>query len=216
MHSIVPFGAAMSAEVFASALDVSRETLGRDAVERLSIYADALRTWQARINLVSNNSLADLWRRHFLDSAQLARWVRADARVLDMGSGAGFPGLVVSIVTGAAVVLAESDARKCAFLREVCRLTSSPAEIFEGRLEDLGGELTFDLVTARALAPLPKLLEYAEPRLKADGSCLFLKGARHEAELTDANEFWKMDLERHQSLSDCQGAVLQIRNLSRV
>ena len=190
--------------------DVSRETLAR-----LDVYAETLCAWQPRINLVSNRSLDDLWCRHFLDSAQLARWVGPGSRVLDMGSGAGFPGLVLAIVTGARVVLAESDSRKCAFLREVRRLTDAPADIVEGRIEDLSPE-PYDVVTARALAALEVLLGHAERFLGNDGFCLFLKGAKAEHELTDAAKVWNMETERHQSLSEPGGAVLRIRSLSRV
>lgn len=189
---------------------VSRETLAR-----LEIYAETLQAWQPRINLVSNKSLDDLWRRHFLDSIQLVEWIAPDMRVLDMGSGAGFPGLVISIVTGAPVVLAESDSRKCAFLREVRRLTDANAEIAEGRIEDLDAG-SFDVVVARALAPLSGLLGHAAGLMKSDGFCLFLKGARVDDELTDASESWNMQVEQHQSLSEPDGTVLRIRNLSRV
>ena len=211
-------GAPLTSDAFADILarDVSRETLAPDTIRRLEIYADTLRAWQPRINLVSTATLDDLWRRHMLDSAQLARWVEPDKRVLDLGSGAGFPGLVLSIVTGGTVVLAESDARKCAFLREVRRLTDAPAEIVEGRIEALAQDAAFDVVTARALAPLPVLLDHASAHLKSDGFCLFLKGARVSAELTNANEFWNMNMNRHPSLSDPEGAVLQIGSLSRV
>jgi len=190
--------------------DVSRETLGR-----LDILAETLRAWQPRINLVSNKSLDDLWRRHFLDSIQLVNWLTPDMQVLDMGSGAGFPGLVISIVTGAPVVLAESDSRKCSFLREARRLTDANAEIAEGRIEKLNAG-SFDVVAARALAPLPGLLGHAARFVKSDGFCLFLKGARVDDELTNAGENWNMQLEQHQSLSEPDGTVLRIRNLSRV
>lgn len=205
--------AARVSDVTAGIHHVSRETLGR-----LDIYAETLRAWQPRINLVSNRSLDDLWCRHFLDSIQLVKWITRDMTVLDLGSGAGFPGLVVSIVTGAAVVLAESDSRKCAFLREVRRLTDAPAEIAEGRIEDLDTTKygPFDIVTARALAPLSELLDFAEGSVKSDGFCLFLKGARVDDELTDASKVWNMQVEQHQSLSEPDGAVLRIRNLSRV
>ncbi|MEP4885683.1 MAG: 16S rRNA (guanine(527)-N(7))-methyltransferase RsmG, partial [Alphaproteobacteria bacterium] len=192
-----------------------RETLAAETFERLDVYAETLRAWQPRINLVSNKSLDDLWRRHFLDSAQLGKWITPDMQVLDMGSGAGFPGLVVSIVTGAHVVLAESDVRKCAFLREVRRLTDANAEIAEGRIEDLGTG-PFDVVVARALAPLSGLLDHAAGLMKPDGYCVFLKGARVDDELTDAKENWNMQVERHPSLSEPDGAVLSIRNPSRV
>jgi len=208
------------ANLAADLLNVSRETFGTQTMKRLDVYAETLCAWQPRINLVSNNSLDDLWRRHFLDSIQLARWVAPDTRVLDMGSGAGFPGLALSIVTDTAVVLAESDARKCAFLREVRRLTDANAVIAEGRIEDLRADETagvpFDIVVARALAPLSDLLGHAAGLMKSDGFCLFLKGARVDRELTDASDVWNMQVEQHQSLSEPDGAVLQIRNLSRV
>ena len=202
--------AALARDSTAGKPHVSRETLAR-----LDIYAETLRAWQPRINLVSNRSLDDLWRRHFLDSVQLVKWITPEMRVLDMGSGAGFPGLVVSIVAGAHVDLAESDSRKCAFLREVRRLTDANAEIAEGRIENLDTG-PFDVVVARALAPLSALLEHANGRLKPDGYCLFLKGARVDDELTDARENWKIQVEQHPSLSEPDGVVLKIRNLSRV
>ena len=220
MISPLPLSHEGFADLAAELLNVSRETLGPETMERLEIYAETLRVWQPRINLVSNKSLDDLWRRHFLDSVQLARWVSPDMRVLDMGSGAGFPGLVLSIVTGAPVVLAESDSRKCAFLREVRRLTDANAEIAESRIEDLDAAVMaggpFDVIVARALAPLPGLLGHAAGQMKSDGFCLFLKGAQADRELTDASEFWNIQVEQHQSLSDPDGAVLKIGNLNRV
>ena len=199
----------MTAEEFQRAGNVSRETFAR-----LEIYAAVLRQWQDRINPVSRKTLDDVWRRHFLDSLQLTKWVAPGQRILDMGSGAGFPGLVVSIATGLPVVLAESDARKCAFLREVRRLTDAAADIAEGRVEGLDGR--FDLTMARALAPLDRLLELAAPRLSPEGACLFLKGGRVVDELTDAAAIWNMNVEQHPSVSDPRGAVLRIRNLDRV
>lgn len=224
MNSALPLSRALSRQEFADLardlLDVSRETFDLGTMDRLDVYADTLRTWQPRINLISNKSLDDLWRRHFLDSVQLAKWVSPDLRVIDLGSGAGFPGLVLSIVTGAPVVLAESDTRKCAFLREIRRLTGAPAEIAEGRIEDLDtGAMTdgpFDIVVARALAPLTDLLGLAAGLMKPNGFCLFLKGAQVDRELTDASEFWNIQVEQHQSLSDPDGAVLKIGNLTRV
>lgn len=202
--------AAFVTDVTAGERHVSRETLSR-----IDVYAEILRAWQPRINLVSNRSLEDVWRRHFLDSAQLVKWITPEMRALDLGSGAGFPGLVVSIITGAPVVLAESDSRKCAFLREVRRLTDANAEIAEARIEDLDAG-SFDVVVARALAPLSALLDHAAGRTRSDGFCLFLKGARVEDELTDARENWNIQVEQHPSLTDPDGVVLKIRNLSRV
>ena len=133
-----------------------------------------------------------------------------------MGSGAGFPGLVVSILKGAPVVLAESDSRKCAFLREARRVTSAPASVREGRLEDMNEPDGFAVILARALAPVGKLLELATPLLRSGGICVFLKGERVEDELTDARTSWRMDVERFPSAADPRGVVLEIRNVERV
>jgi 16S rRNA (guanine527-N7)-methyltransferase len=202
--------APLDTEALVGHVDVSRETL-----DRLAAYEALLRSWQPRINLVSNASLDDAWHRHFLDSLQLVRWIEPGAEVLDMGSGAGFPGLVLAIAADCRVVLCESDARKCAFLREARRVIDAPAEIHEGRVEGLS-DREFDVVTARALAPLPRLLDLASGRLRSTGFCLFLKGAQVEDELTDAHADWKMEVERHDSLADPRGVVLRIRNLRRV
>lgn len=218
MNSGAPSSTPMSRDEFVAYVTDAASPgrhVSRETFDRLDLYAETLRAWQPRINLVSNKSLDDLWRRHFLDSVQLIRWITPEMRVLDMGSGAGFPGLVVSIVTGAPVVLAESDARKCAFLREVRRLTDANAEIAEGRIERLDTG-PFDVIVARALAPLSDLLVHAEGFVKPDGHCLFLKGARVEDELTDATENWNIQVEQHPSLSESDGKVLMIRNLSRV
>ena len=201
----------MSAEEFGRTTDVSRETL-----VRFEAYHELLQRWQTRINLVSRDSLPDAWRRHFLDSVQVAPWIDADTPALDMGSGAGFPGLVVSILRGAPVVLAESDGRKCAFLREARRVTGASAEVREGRVEDLEPGAGFGVVMARALAPVSRLLELAVPILQPGGVCVFLKGARVEEELDDATRRWRMDVERFPSAADPRGVVLEIRNIERV
>lgn len=196
--------------------DVSRETLAR-----LQSYADTLKKWQARINLVSATTLPELWQRHFLDSAQLYPFLPAQTRVVtDLGSGAGFPGLVLAIVAEAAGRdiqwhLVESDGRKAAFLAEAARAAriAGAIKIHAVRAEGLGGRMGADVITARALAPLEKLLEYAHPLVKTDGLCLFLKGERVEDELTVARQRWRFDLDRHQSKSDPGGVVLAIKGL---
>jgi 16S rRNA (guanine527-N7)-methyltransferase len=196
--------------------DVSRETLSR-----LQAYADVLTRWQAKINLVSAATLPDVWQRHFLDSAQLYPLLPAQARVVtDLGSGAGFPGLVLAIVAEAAGRdiqwhLVESDARKAAFLAEAARASriAGAIKIHAVRAEGLGGRMGADVITARALAPLEKLLEYAHPLVKADGLCLFLKGEKVEDELTVARQRWSFQLEKHASKSDPTGVVLAIRGL---
>ena len=196
--------------------DVSRETLAR-----LQAYAETLKKWQAKINLVSATTLPELWQRHFLDSAQLYPLLPPHARVVtDLGSGAGFPGLVLAIVAEAAGRdiqwhLVESDGRKAAFLAEAARASriAGAIKIHAVRAEGLGGRMGADVITARALAPLEKLLEYAYPLVKPDGLCLFLKGERVEDELTVARQRWRFELERHPSKSDPGGAILAIKGL---
>jgi 16S rRNA (guanine527-N7)-methyltransferase len=175
-----------------------------------------LRRWQRRINLVGAGTLADPWRRHVLDSAQLAPLLPPDRpRLIDLGTGAGFPGLVLAILTPARVRLVESDARKCAFLVEAARVTGASVEILNTRIESLPPE-TYEVVAARALAPLPKLLEYADKRLATNGLCLFLEGRTWRAELTRAAETWKMRATPIPSRSDPTAVVLKIVDLSRL
>ena len=167
------------------------------------------------MNLVAATTLADPWRRHFLDSAQLRPLLPDPPGPLgDLGSGAGFPGLVLAILGVSPVTLVESNARKCAFLREVARATETRVDIFAGRIETFQLRPLAQVVTARALAPLEKLLGLAAPLLAPGGFCLFLKGAQVERELTLAAKTWKMSVERIRSLSDDQATILKIRGLA--
>jgi 16S rRNA (guanine527-N7)-methyltransferase len=204
----------LTPEAFAAVCDVSRETL-----QRLGRYADTLVKWQKSINLVAPESLKDLWRRHILDSAQLQAFLPPRVQVLvDMGSGAGFPGLVLAILGVPNVHLIESDARKCVFLAEAARAAGlevgSNPTIHRSRLEDVV-DLRADVVTARACAPLRQLLTYAEPLLKPDTICLFPKGARVDEELTEAEKTWRMSVERFPSLSDPSGTILRMKQVAR-
>src|SRR4029077_7870540 len=166
---------------FAGLTGVSRETL-----ERLEAYAELLRRWSGRINLVSRNTLGDLWRRHFLDSAQLEPLLPEKARSLvDLGSGAGFPGLVLAIVGVPGVELIESDARKAVFLREAARIANASVKIVDSRIE-MAKPHPVDVVTARACAPLDKLLPLTQRFTGPKTVCLFLKGEHAEEELTAA------------------------------
>jgi 16S rRNA (guanine527-N7)-methyltransferase len=204
----------LTPEAFAAGCDVSRETL-----ERLCLYAEMLVKWQKSINLVAQDSLKDLWRRHMLDSAQLQALLPPQMRGLgDMGSGAGFPGLVLAIMGVPNVHLIESDTRKCVFLAQAARAAGlevgrNPV-IHRARLEDVR-DLQVDVVTARACAPLTQLLGYAEPLLRADSICLFPKGGRVDEELTEAEKTWRMSVERFPSLSDPSGTILRIRQVAR-
>ncbi len=203
--------APLSPEDFAKLTGVSRETLAR-----LERYAALLAAWQAKINLVSTASLKDIWRRHILDAAQLAALIPGTRRrLVDIGSGAGLPGLVLAILGFEDVTLIESDGRKCAFLKEAARITGVSVEILHGRAEDAPRERPAAVVTARALAPLPKLLALAHPLASSDASYLFLKGKRIEDELTAAQKSWTLHIERFPSITDRSGTVLRLTEVAR-
>jgi len=193
---------------FAEWTGVSRET--RDS---LSVYADRLARWQKRMNLVGRASLEDLWHRHFFDSAQLWDFMKeSDGRVVDIGSGAGFPGLVLAIMGRSDVVLIEANARKCAFLRSAATATQTMVTVREGRAETVpGADAAF--VVARACAPMQRLLPLVHRHIAPDGTVLLLKGQRVSQELTEAAKDWTMDVARYPSRSDPSGVILAIRGL---
>jgi 16S rRNA (guanine527-N7)-methyltransferase len=195
---------------FAALSGVSRETL-----TRLESYAALLVRWSARINLVGAATLDDLWRRHFLDSIQLLAHVPQQARSLtDLGSGAGFPGLVLAISGVAGVELIEADARKCAFLREAARLAAAPVVIRNARIEAVPPHHV-DVVTARGCAPLDRLLGLAQPFIGPDTVCLFPKGEQAMQELTAAQLDWTMSPTCHDSCTDRRGVILCLRQVGR-
>ena len=176
---------------------------------------ELLRHWQTAYNLVGHSTLTDPWRRHILDSAQLVRHLpRRASVIIDLGSGAGFPGLVLGLLTDHEVHLVEKTARKVRFLREAARVTGADVEIHNARIETLRG-LQGEAVTARALRPLPELLDLAAPLLAPGGVGLFLKSREVEHELTAAASHWHMVTRRFDSLSDPRGIVLQIEGLAR-
>lgn len=185
-----------------------------DVAERLSQYLDLLVKWQQRINLVAASTLADPWRRHLLDSAQLAQFSPGPAhRWLDIGSGAGFPGLVLAVLGVGEVHLVESDSRKAAFLREAARVTETPVKIYNARIEALP-LFEADVITARAVAPMTRLLELAVPFLHHNSICLFLKGRHLDNELTEATKYWIMQYEKLASQSDSSGSIVRVRSVS--
>lgn len=205
-----PVRLALGREGFGRICDVSRETL-----DRLDAYVELLRLWNRRINLVGRDTLGDVWRRHILDSAQIFRHVPRQARMLvDLGSGAGLPGLILAILGVPEVHLVESDLRKAVFLREAVRITGAPATVHALRSDRVAG-LKSDIVTARALAPLPDLLDLASPFLSHHTICLFLKGRTAQEELTEAAKTWKMKVERLPSVSDPSGMLLRLESLAR-
>jgi len=183
---------------------------------RLEAYVALLTSWNRRINLVGANTLGDVWRRHILDSAQLLPLLPDKTRiVVDLGSGAGLPGLVLAVMGAPEVHLIESDQRKAAFLREAKRVTeSSNVTIHAVRAEKMG-RFPADAVVARAVAPLNQLLYIAEPFLTSRSVCLFLKGKAAEAELTEARKTWRMKAETLPSRADPAGVILRLGAVSR-
>lgn len=204
----------MSAECFARAAVVSRETTAR-----LAAHLALLAAWNERMNLVSAAGLEDPWRRHMLDSAQLARFLPPSAdRVVDLGSGAGFPGLVLALVAegrGIAVDLIESNRRKAAFLEAAVRETGAPARVHCARIESRPVPPA-PVATARACAPLDRLLGHARPLVAPGGLALFSKGRRVDAELATARRGWRLAFSRHPSASDPGGAILAIDSFERI
>jgi 16S rRNA (guanine527-N7)-methyltransferase len=204
-------------EDFERAFGVSRET-----IERLKTYEALLKQWQKTINLVAPSTLADVWHRHFADSAQLLALAPPDAkRWVDLGSGAGFPGLVLAILLaergGGRVTLIESDTRKAAFLAEVARRTGAAVDIQGTRIEKSATQAKVDpvdVVTARALAPLPRLLDLSAPFFSGPTVGLFLKGREAEAEVQVAEKLWEFEAELRQSLTDVSGQIVAIRALN--
>ena len=196
-------------EEFAAQTGVSRETLAR-----LKAYADVLADWNARHNLVAQSTLPDLWRRHFWDSAQLAPLIPDTARTLaDLGSGAGFPGLVLAMMRpGLVVALHEATTKKCAFLQTAADRVGLKVQIQNARLEDLPRR-PFDIITARALAPLPQLLDYAQNFTGPNSVCLFLKGQNVGAELTQAHKYWNIKVSQIPSQTDPSGVIVVVREL---
>lgn len=205
----------LSPAQFEAAYPVSRETLAR-----LEAFVSLLAEWNSsRFNLVSANSLADVWRRHVWDSAQLAPLIPQSARSLaDLGSGAGFPGLVLAILAknqdGACIHLVESMTKRCRFLQAVIDALDLPAVVHNVRAESL--TLKVDVVTARACAPMVKLLGYAWPYLRAGATGLFLKGQDVEVELQDAATSWKFQADLIPSISHVDGRIARLKKVSRV
>ncbi len=186
-----------------------------DTDARLAVFQQTLERWNGAINLVSRRDLPHLRTRHIADSLQLgALPTPLPARAIDLGSGGGFPGLVLAIAYGMPVDLIEEDRRKCAFLREAARLTGAPATVHAERIER--AVLTpAPLVTARALAPLVRLLDYAERLLAPGGECRFLKGREVDAELAEAERGWSMRVERFASRTDPSGVILRLSGIAR-
>lgn len=194
---------------------VSRETFAK-----LKAFEAVFRKWAQRINLVAPSTLDDVWERHILDSAQIVKLGGAAMKWLDIGSGGGFPGLIIGSMLaerpGATIDLVESNRKKTGFLQAVVGELSLPAKVHSKRIEDVHALIKSpEILSARALAPLPLLLELSWPWLEAGTTALFHKGRDYRQEIEDSAHQWRFDLVEHQSLTDAQGVILEIRNLRR-
>ena len=204
-------------EDFFNKTDVSRETM-----EKVEIYANLLEKWQRKINLVSSTTLPDLWRRHFYDSFQLKALFESpksnNLRILDIGSGAGFPGLLLSMLGVGEFHMVESNGKKCAFMRQVIRETGCNAIVYNERVEMMK-PFQVDYIISRACAPLDKLLDLGRNFMGEDTVCLFLKGEIVDQEIGDARANWVFEEEKFTSVSAESGVILKvshIKGLSRI
>lgn len=199
---------------------LDRFDVSRESRQRIETYVKLLLTWQQRINLIGPATVATVWERHILDSLQLLPLLPSDTKsIAELGSGAGIPGLVLAMAAGIEVHLYESNGKKAAFLREAARQTGTRAHVHALRLESLKsdpGLPAVQCVVARALAPLPLLLDYAEPFLARGAVALFHKGQDVELELTEATKYWRIHYSKHVSLCDSRGVILEIHEANRV
>lgn len=203
-------------QAFQTDYDVSRETL-----ERLDLYVALLLKWTAKINLISRTSAAHVWTRHIADSAQLWSLAPPSPKIwTDLGSGGGLPGLVVAILAREVSPrtefhLVESDARKCAFLQTVVRDCDINARVHLARIEHAGLPPA-DVLSARALAPLSRLLEFSEKLRRPEGICLFPKGETVHKEIADASRLWRLECRIHPSRTESRAAIVEIGAFARV
>ena len=195
--------------------------VSRETEARLDRYADLLREWQAKTNLVAPSTLPTLWTRHISDSLQLLT-IAPSARIwADLGSGGGFPGIVLACalaeIPGALVHLVERNAKKAAFLREALRVTSAPGQVHLADIGDNVDRITgpVDCVTARALAPLHQLIGFAEPLVRTGAKALFLKGQDVEAELTESTKYWNINPHLHSSRTGGRGWIVELDRIAR-
>ena len=200
---------------------LTRLNVSRESLLKIETYVDLLLIWQTKINLIGPSTVETVWRRHVLDALQLLPLMRAKTEaVADLGSGAGIPGLILALGGDLKADLYESNGKKAAFLREAIRQTKANAQVHQIRLETLEEHLPArmpDYVTARALAPLEKLLLWAEPLLKRGAIGLFHKGQDVDSEVNKATKFWKMGaIIRHASMTDSDGTILEVKEITRV
>ena len=221
MASAAPESTAVDPEDRSRALSLFGDSVSRETIARLDRFAELLVERQTTLNLIARSTLPVIWTRHIADSLQLLPLAPDARRWLDFGSGAGFPGLVIACahveVPGAHVELVESIQKKANFLREVVDALSLPAVVRAQRIEDVAAEgaARFDVITARAVAPLERLLGYANPLLKRGAVGLFPKGQDVEAELTQASKSWNIEADLIPSRTDPQARIVRVRRATR-
>lgn len=192
------------------------KNVSRETKEKLELYVSLLQQWNTKINLVSKQTVDQVWDRHILDSLQLASFIEPSVgSIADFGTGGGFPGLVLAIVTGIPITLIESDIRKTVFLREVARQTQSNVNILCKRIEQVDIP-PVDLITARALASLEILLSFSEYRVKRNGYCLFLKGRQVDDEIAEAQQNWEFDYLKIPSKTSSDGVIVKINQFRHI
>ena len=195
--------------------------VSRETEARLDLYLDLLRQWQAKTNLVAPSTLPHLWTRHVADSLQLLSLAPTAQTWIDLGSGGGFPSVVLACALaerpGTKVHLVERNSKKAAFLREALRITSAPGIVHATGIEDIVDSIEgpIDCVTARALAPLHQLIGFAEPLVRKGAKALFLKGQDVEVELTEATKYWNIKPNLHASLTGGQGWIVELDQIER-
>jgi len=195
--------------------------VSRETEARLERFLTLLREWQAKTNLVAPSTLPHLWTRHISDSLQLLTFAPAAKAWVDLGSGAGFPGIVLACalaeIPGAMVHLVERNAKKAAFLREALRVTNSPGTVHLADIGDIVDRIDgpVDCVTARAVAPLHQLIGLAEPLVRGGTKALFLKGQDVEAELTEATKYWNITPHLHPSRTGGHGWIVELDQIER-
>mgnify|MGYP001157600488 FL=1 len=196
------------------------QNVSRETYEKFIIFYKTLIKWQKSINLISKSSIENIWVRHVLDSAQLYRYTKKiNGNILDFGSGAGFPGLILAMMGHKNIHLVESDQKKCTFLREVAMLSETDVTIHNNRIENLK-YFDVELITARALAPLNKLINYAEAFSKKSATnkispkMLFLKGKSYKKEILELSKTKKISFQEYQSITDDFGKILYINSIN--
>jgi 16S rRNA (guanine527-N7)-methyltransferase len=199
---------------------LSPYNVSRESLDRLEILVHLLLDWQKHINLIAPSTIPDVWSRHVIDSLQLVPLLPANTQAIaDLGSGAGFPALVLAAVQPATVHMYESNSKKVAFMHEALRQMKCSAVVHRERLEARQTPVLMpkvQVVTARAFAPLPLLLDLAEPFMRGGATALFHKGQDIDTELAEAAKSWTLTAHKHQSVIDSHSVILEVKELARV